>query len=115
MNPRSWKRLVLVAGHPRGERLVATLDLLGTGVVAIVREHPGPIVEAAVEKPAMHGHPGVAARRPVFRPIHRALELSGYPEAERLWARALSLPCYPSLSDAEVDTVAAALTAALEE
>ena len=56
---------------------------------------------------------GVAARRPVFRPIHRALELGGYPEAERLWARALSLPCYPSLSDAEVDTVAAALTAAL--
>ena len=58
---------------------------------------------------------GIAARRPVFRPIHRALGLGGYPEAERLWARALSLPCYPSLSDADVDTVAAALTAALEE
>ena len=57
----------------------------------------------------------IAARRPVFRPIHRALGLGGYPEAERLWARALSLPCYPSLSDADVDTVAAALTAALEE
>jgi dTDP-4-amino-4,6-dideoxygalactose transaminase len=45
----------------------------------------------------------------VFRPIHRALGLDGYPEAERLWARALSLPCYPALTDAEVDRVATAL------
>ena len=56
---------------------------------------------------------GVAARRPVFRPIHRALGLGGYPEAERLWARCLSLPCYPRLSDAEVDAVAAALAEAV--
>lgn len=56
---------------------------------------------------------GVAARRPVYRPAHRALGLSGFPEAERLWARTLSLPCYPTLSDAEVDTVAAALREAL--
>src|SRR5204863_7446249 len=53
---------------------------------------------------------GIAARRPVFRPIHRALGLGGYPEAEGTMdrpkdgARALSLPCYPSLSDADVDT-----------
>lgn len=52
---------------------------------------------------------GVAARRPVFRPIHRALGLAGYAEADRLWARLLSLPCYPSLRDDEVDTVATAL------
>jgi len=56
---------------------------------------------------------GVAARRPVFRPIHRALGLDGYPEAERLWARCLSLPCYPRLTDAEVDAVVAALGEAL--
>jgi dTDP-4-amino-4,6-dideoxygalactose transaminase len=56
---------------------------------------------------------GVAARRPVFRPIHRALGLSGYPNAERLWAECLSLPCYPLLTDAEADTVAAALAEAL--
>jgi len=57
---------------------------------------------------------GVAARRPVFRPLHRALGLPGYPEAERLWARSLSLPCYPSLTDADVDAVAAALREALQ-
>jgi dTDP-4-amino-4,6-dideoxygalactose transaminase len=56
---------------------------------------------------------GVAARRPVFRPAHQALGLEGYPEAERLWATALSLPCYPALLDAEVDQVGEALLAAL--
>jgi dTDP-4-amino-4,6-dideoxygalactose transaminase len=56
---------------------------------------------------------GVTARRPVFRPIHRALGLSGYPNAERLWAQSLSLPCYPSLTDAEADTVVTALLEAL--
>lgn len=52
---------------------------------------------------------GIAARRPVHRPAHVALRLAGYPDAERAWAQALSLPCYPSLTDAEVDAVAAAL------
>jgi dTDP-4-amino-4,6-dideoxygalactose transaminase len=56
---------------------------------------------------------GVTARRPVFRPLHRALGLDGYPEAERLWSRCLSLPCYPSLTDDEVATVGAAFAGAL--
>ena len=56
---------------------------------------------------------GIAVRRPVFRPIHRALGLGGYPEADRLWTHCLSLPCYPSLTDAEVDAVGAALAEAL--
>jgi perosamine synthetase len=56
---------------------------------------------------------GVAARRPVFRPIHQALGLSGYPNAERLWAECLSLPCYPLLTDDQVDAVATALAEAL--
>lgn len=56
---------------------------------------------------------GVAARRPVFRPIHRALGLSGYPNAERLWGQCLSIPCYPLLTDGEADTVTAALAEAL--
>ncbi len=56
---------------------------------------------------------GVAARRPVFRPIHQALGLSGYPNADRLWAQSLSLPCYPLLTDGEADTVTGALAEAL--
>jgi dTDP-4-amino-4,6-dideoxygalactose transaminase len=56
---------------------------------------------------------GVAARRPVYRPAHRALGLDGFPAADRLWSRTLSLPCYPTLTDGEVDAVAAALREAL--
>ena len=56
---------------------------------------------------------GVMARRPVFRPAHQALGLDGFPEAERLWRRALSIPCYPTLADAEVEAVASALREAL--
>jgi dTDP-4-amino-4,6-dideoxygalactose transaminase len=52
---------------------------------------------------------GIGARRPVFRPLHRALGLAGYPEAERAWTEMLSLPCYPSLGDAAVDQVATAV------
>lgn len=62
---------------------------------------------------AMLGARGIAARRPVFRPAHRALGLAGYAEAERLWSTALSIPCYPALADGEVDRVADGLLAAL--
>jgi dTDP-4-amino-4,6-dideoxygalactose transaminase len=70
-------------------------------------ERPPDEVQAALQAR------GVAARRPVFRPAHRALGLEGFPEAERAWRRTLSIPCYPTLADAEVDTVAAALGEAL--
>jgi dTDP-4-amino-4,6-dideoxygalactose transaminase len=59
------------------------------------------------------GARGITARRPVFRPAHRALGLDGFPEADRLWTEALSIPCYPTLTDDEVDRVAAALRGAL--
>ena len=58
---------------------------------------------------------GVIARRPVFRPGHRALGLPGYPEADRLWSTALSIPCYPALADAEVEQVADALLTAVRQ
>ena len=56
---------------------------------------------------------GVAARRPVFRPAHRALGLEGFPEADRLWAESLSIPCYPALTDDEAERVARAVASAL--
>jgi dTDP-4-amino-4,6-dideoxygalactose transaminase len=61
---------------------------------------------------AMHAR-GVMARRPVFRPLHRALGLEGYPQADRLWNACLSLPCYPALTADEVAAVATALAEAL--
>jgi dTDP-4-amino-4,6-dideoxygalactose transaminase len=56
---------------------------------------------------------GVAARRPVFRPAHRAQGLEGFPEADRLWAESLSIPCYPALRDDESERVALAVAAVL--
>ena len=74
------------------------------------------VVEVEAPVPSLMealGARGVTARRPVFRPLHRALGLDGYPEADRLWNRCLSLPCYPSLTDDEVAAVAAAFIRAL--
>jgi dTDP-4-amino-4,6-dideoxygalactose transaminase len=51
---------------------------------------------------------GVEAERPVFRPLHRSLGLTGFPRAEAAWDKAVSLPLYPSLRDEEIARVVAA-------
>lgn len=58
---------------------------------------------------------GVYARRPVYRPLSRdlGLPLRDFPNAERAHAEILSLPLYPSLSDADVERVVGALRRAL--
>lgn len=58
---------------------------------------------------------GVGAARPVFRPLHRYLDLPAreYPRAERAWRQIVSLPLHPSMSDAEVDQVVLAVRRAL--
>ena len=50
---------------------------------------------------------GVAARQPVFYPLHRCLGLADgdFPNATRVFQEALSLPLYPSLSDDEVHAI----------
>ncbi|MEE9274800.1 MAG: DegT/DnrJ/EryC1/StrS aminotransferase family protein [bacterium] len=48
---------------------------------------------------------GVGARRPVHRPLHRLLGEKGFPGAEAAWARHLSLPIYPSLTEEEISTI----------
>ena len=54
---------------------------------------------------------GIGCRRPVSQPIHRYLDLSGFPETEAAWKRALSIPLYPALTDHEVDRIVGALPA----
>lgn len=51
---------------------------------------------------------GVEARRPVFRPLHWALGMAGFPGAEEAWNRAISFPLYPSLRNGEVQQVLSA-------
>jgi len=56
---------------------------------------------------------GIQCRRPVYRPLHRYLNLSGYGVTEDVWSKAVSIPLYPSLSEKEahriVDTIRAIL------
>ena len=48
---------------------------------------------------------GIAYRRPVFKPLHHFLGMTDYPETEAAFIGTLSIPLYPSLSDAEVETI----------
>ncbi|MEW6077766.1 MAG: DegT/DnrJ/EryC1/StrS family aminotransferase [Thermodesulfobacteriota bacterium] len=58
---------------------------------------------------------GITCARPVFRPLHHYLNLTGYEQSDAAWRTALSIPIYPSLTDQEADTVIAALKECLEE
>jgi perosamine synthetase len=51
----------------------------------------------------------VQAARPVYRPLHRHLNLEGYPGAEVAWNSHFSLPIYPSLTPEEVQRICQAL------
>lgn len=44
---------------------------------------------------------GITATKPVYKPLHRYLNLSGYPNTERAWKKSISIPIYPSLSSPE--------------
>jgi dTDP-4-amino-4,6-dideoxygalactose transaminase len=52
---------------------------------------------------------GIQCRRPIFKPLHRYLHMSGFEVTEHIWSRAVSIPIYPALSHEEayqiVDTV----------
>lgn len=55
---------------------------------------------------------GVIARRPVDRPIHWILGIKGFPRTDVAVREAVSIPCYPALSDGEVARVIEAVRAA---
>jgi len=58
---------------------------------------------------------GIEAARPVFRPLHRYLGLSGYEGTEECWRTHLSLPLYPDLSEEDVNRVCGCLRRVLED
>jgi len=67
------------------------------------------LVEDAEGFMAEMAEKGIECRRPVFNPLHRYLERSGYPMTEAVWSKAVSLPLYPSLSDEEAGRVVEAV------
>ena len=49
---------------------------------------------------------GIAARRPVYRPLHRLLGLDGrFPGSDQAQKEMVSLPLYPALTDDEAERV----------
>ena len=58
---------------------------------------------------------GVEVARPVYRPLHRYLNLEDYPGAEMAWKSHLSLPIHPSLTSQEVHRVCRAFQSVLKE
>jgi dTDP-4-amino-4,6-dideoxygalactose transaminase len=56
---------------------------------------------------------GVAAARPVYKPLHDCLGQSGFRATDEAMRKAVSIPIYPSLSPEDVQTVARALLTAV--
>lgn len=50
---------------------------------------------------------GVSCKKPVYRPLHTYLRLSGYDTTKKVWNEAVSLPIYPTLTDADIATIIA--------
>jgi len=54
---------------------------------------------------------GVACERPIHLPLHRHMNLKGYPVTEKAWQNSLSIPIYPLLTDENLQSVIDAVTA----
>jgi perosamine synthetase len=56
---------------------------------------------------------GVSCRKPVFRPLHRYLDQSGFPNSDEADRTVLSIPLYPDLADEEVRQIRQSLAEVL--
>lgn len=45
---------------------------------------------------------GVTCARPVFKPIHKYLQINGFPNTDTVWNNTISIPIYPSLTEKEI-------------
>ena len=54
---------------------------------------------------------GVACERPVYKPLHRYLRQNGFPGADEMHRRAMSVPLYPGLPAQDIPRIAGALRA----
>ena len=56
---------------------------------------------------------GIHCRKPVFRPLHRYLDQSGFPNSDEADRTVLSIPLYPDLTDDEVRQIQQSLAKVL--
>jgi dTDP-4-amino-4,6-dideoxygalactose transaminase len=59
-------------------------------------------------------HRGVQCRKPVFRPLHRYLDLHEFPVSDEVDQTAISLPIHPSMTEEDVTRVVHILTEELQ-
>ncbi len=52
---------------------------------------------------------GIVCRRPVFKPLHRYLNLPGYEFTDKVWSKAVSVPIYPSLEEKDAHRIVDAI------
>lgn len=52
---------------------------------------------------------GIRCERPVFKPLHRYLGITGYPGTEKMYKRFISIPVYPALGQDQIDCVVQAV------
>jgi len=52
---------------------------------------------------------GIVCRRPVFKPLHRYLNLPDYAVTDQVWSKAVSIPIYPSLTEQEAHRIVDAI------
>ena len=48
---------------------------------------------------------GINCERPIFKPLHKYLNLSGFPNTDSVWKRAVSIPIYPTLTEENIKTI----------
>ena len=48
---------------------------------------------------------GINCERPVFKPLHRYLNLSGFMNTDSVWERAVSIPIYPTLTEKNINII----------
>lgn len=73
------------------------------------------LLEAPVKFMRGMGRRGIECKRPVFKPLHRYLALSGYPVTDEVWEKAVSIPIYPSLNREDIYLIVNAIKTTIEE
>ena len=48
---------------------------------------------------------GINCERPVFKPLHRYLNVSGFTNTDNVWEKAVSIPIYPTLTEENITTI----------
>lgn len=48
---------------------------------------------------------GINCERPVFKPLHRYLNLSGFTNTDNVWEKAVSIPIYPTLTGKNINII----------